>query len=585
MGSLGHKETVAVPVNVSVLKNGYVYYNSTTVWKDSSDKSHKYADHKKICIGKIKGDVEGWRTDRRMIPNSNYAKYFDIETLPEMPERSDNISVGLYAAVKSLIASSGLGGILSDVFGSEDSWLILDLSMYMLSHESAVFQHFPHWGKSHALFSKKIRSDSYISGFEKDRISLSKINLFKKKWAMHVISNGELYFCYDSTNVNSQAEGVFLVQKGHAKDDASLPQVNTDYVVRQKDGLPVTFTAFPGSIVDMAEASEMVSFFDSLFDGDDEIRKTLRITLICDRGYISEENVELLDNAGMDFLLMLRRNMGITERILENFSAKVKRNVCYVRERDQYVYTVAGGLFDGDAKTRYFHIVWDGLLEKKHRKNLYAEIDAAEERLKKIIARKTLVHEDEIKRYRRFFRLELEQAGRIRVKKKGRGTGEKETDGYIVRSATKDNASIDKEMAKCGYYVLVTSKAVSGTEAIEAYSKRDCVEKVFQALKSWLGMDKLGVHFDDSIHSKSLIWFVAAILHSLIFTATEKLRTEDRKSYTTPNVIDLLEEISADRNLSNKIYERRYRPTKKQNAILQSLGVKVDEIDKMIRDL
>ena len=141
---------------------------------------------------------------------------------------------------------SGLTEELLKVFSEEEAYLMLDLSMFMLSAKSAVFQEYPHWGRSHAIFSESVRSDSYISRFQKGSISLSRINLINELWAKRAIDDGKLYFCYASTNINSQSEGVFLVQKGHAKDDNSLEQVNVDYVVvRQRDGLPVTFRVSP----------------------------------------------------------------------------------------------------------------------------------------------------------------------------------------------------------------------------------------------------------------------------------------------------------------------------------------------------
>ena len=80
----------------------------------------------------------------------------------------------------------------------------------------------------------------------------------------------------------------------------TLNQVNSDYVVRQADGLPLTFMNFPGSVTDVTQAPEMIKFFSEL--GDDVAKN---ITMICDRGYISERNVKDFDDAGIDFLLML----------------------------------------------------------------------------------------------------------------------------------------------------------------------------------------------------------------------------------------------------------------------------------------
>ena len=577
-------DPVKIPTNVSVTSNGYVYYNASTEWVISKkDPSKKYASHSKKLIGKLVQATPDWKKDRIMIPNAAYFQLFDTDKLPEQPLRADNISVGVYSAVQLLSDSSGLNEVLCKVFSEEESQLILDLAMYMLIQESAVFQHFPHWCRNHAIFSECIRSDSYICKFQQNNLSVSKINMFKQLWARKVIDDGKLYFCYDSTNVNSQAEGVFLVQKGHAKDDSTLDQVNSDYVVRQRDGLPVTFTTFPGSIVDMAEASEMIEFFRKLGANSSLDSK---ITMICDRGYISEDNVRQMDSCMINFLLMLRRNMGITDQLLNDYAAAVKSSANYIQTLDQYGMTVTGKLFEGDTKTRYFHIIWDSTLEVKHRKKLFSEIEAVERKLNKSVKRKITYTDDELNRFRQWFDIEIEDAETVVVKQRGRGAG-KETDkkAYKVKSFTRNFELIDKSLNQCGFYILVTSEQMSLLEALEAYSKRDCVEKVFRALKSFLGMDKLGVDSDDSIHAKTLIWFVAAILHSLVFNKTSKLRLNDRKSYTVRAVIDLLEEISADKDLNSGVYSRRYKPIKKQNNILESLGLKIKDVDESIKNL
>ena len=76
------EEIVEIPTNVSVNKKGYVYYNADTYWTDSKDKSHKYAGHTKVCIGKILIPGSDWTDDPRMHPNSNYYRLFDVEKRP-----------------------------------------------------------------------------------------------------------------------------------------------------------------------------------------------------------------------------------------------------------------------------------------------------------------------------------------------------------------------------------------------------------------------------------------------------------------------------------------------------------------------
>jgi len=203
----------------------------------------------------------------------------------------------------------------------------------------------------------------------------------------------------DSTNTNSQADGVFLVQKGHAKDDPSQEQVNTDYVVRQRDGLPVTFTAFPGAIVDMAEATEMLSFFDNLIDKS----KQLSITMICDRGYISEKNVTQMDDAGINFLLMLKRRVNVTEGLLDKYSGTVRSSAHYLPDSDQYGMTVTGHLFNGDTRTKVLPHYLDIRSRNGKPPEVFPGPGHKEKRLQKIIERKTQLTYDEMYYYAEFF--------------------------------------------------------------------------------------------------------------------------------------------------------------------------------------
>ena len=562
-----------LPVGANVVKSGAVYINSGNYRVEPGDGRKAYTSHKKVCIGVAV--LVGKKT--RMYGNNNYYQLFKSTELPEPPDKADSVSVGGRILTEVLRDDHKLIDILVDVFGGEDAALILDLAMYMLIEEKAVFQHFPSWARRHALYSECIRSDSYISEFLGNAISFSKIDLFKRKWAKEHIGNGNVYLCYDSTNTNSQAEGVFIVQKGHAKDDPSLMQVNTDYVVRQEDGLPVTFMEFPGSIVDMVEAEEMISYLDELSDGEN-----VNITLVCDRGYISEDNVGLMDEKGISFLLMLKSNMKDHEFIMDKYCRKVRnRYEYYMEEFGEFGMTIKRRLF-GEGPVRWFHLIWNPVLEGKHRKKLLDGIERKRNEIQKQVERKIKLSPEDIKNLPPWFDYEFRNAGEIVARTKGRG-GKKRVQSKVITSFTDNNDEIARCLEKCGYYLLVTSDEMETIDARRAYSKRDCVEKVFQALKSSLGMDEIGVASDDNLHGKSLIWFVASILHSVLFTKTESLRLKDRKTYTIPSQIDKIEEVVADRNLNDNSYVRRYKLDKRQNCIFQSCGVDTDRIDEFIK--
>lgn len=596
---------VEIPKGVSVNRLGYVYVNQTTEWVDAKNGAGKHADHKKQCIGIALHPGEDWKSDRRMYANETYYKLYSQpsgtsaqqETRPdvygEYPERSDCISVGLYTVVRHLADDSKLTDTLGDVFGSSRTHQILDLAMYMLSANSAVFQHYPHWAKSHAIFSESVRSDSYISDFEKNGITLSEINLFRRKWARLVLDDGRVFVCYDSTNVNSQADGIFIVQKGHAKDDADKDQVNTEYTIRQRDGMPITFKNFPGSTGGMSEASDMISELHDLIDDDQdgesaESGEKLKpqIVLIADRGYVSEENITEMRNSGIGFILMLRKNMGIVNELLDQHIPEVKKTGNYDGSTGRFGITFSQKFFDEDRTDTFFHIVWDGELERKHRDDLMRTVAATEAKLQKAAARHTRMTDLEIRNAQLYFHINCHEEGTLLVKERGRGAEKHASvSAYVIDSFSQDQNAIDRASNRCGYMVLVSSESMTSAEAMEAMSRRDCVEKTFRALKSSLGMDKMGVYFEASLHTKSLIWFVASILHALIFTRTEKLRVKDRKRSTVPALVDQFEEITADKDLTKGTYQRRYKLTKEQRLDLAPCGVTLEMVDSDISDL
>ena len=597
---------VPIPMGVSVNKIGYVYENRGTTWVAKKNGLGKTSNHHKECIGIALHPGKNWAADRRMYANANYYRLHrkepsmsedkQVEVYDEYPERSDCMSVGLYAVVKKVVEDSGLLTILVEVFGSKDSCLLLDLAMYMLSAQSAVFQHYPHWARSHALFSEVIRSDTYISRFERMCITLSKINLFRKKWGAYAIEDGQVFVCYDSTNVNSQADGVFLVQKGHAKDDPTLEQVNMEYAIRQRDGLPITFNAYPGSINDMTQAPEMIQRFEELMETamssmttkneDNSNQSAIQIVMIADRGYISEENLLAMRESGIGYLMMLKKNMGIMNDILDAHIQEVKRPGNYREEDGRFAITVQEKLFQETQELNWFHIVWSAETEVRHRATLHRELGRKEDRLRKGIARKTHWTEEELRSFQEYFRLKIHEDGTLKVNQRGRGAGKKKTvPSYVIDSFDRDETAIQTADNRCGYIVYVGSQEMTAAQAITALSRRDSVEKVFMALKTFLGMDKLGVDAESAMHTKSLIWFVAAIIHALIFKRTEQLRVKERKRYTVPALVDQFEEVTADKDLESGVYKRRYNPTKVQKTALKPFEIGVDQLDEIIESL
>ena len=577
------------PKGAYIRNKSYVYINTTNKYVAPSEKKEKgtrgYTGHDSVCIG-VTIDPKHPNI-RKLYANPNYRASLIPAELPDPPRVADSLAVGLTCWIAEASDQSGLTEDLTAAFGEGETQLILDLAAYMLSKESAVMQHFPAWAREHVLFSEDIRDDTFIGQFLKKSLTIPRIKKFREHWCVRNIGDGRLFLCYDSTNVNCQAEGVFIVQRGHAKDDPTLAQVNTDYVIRQSDGLPLTYLHSPGSVSDIAQASEMISFISRVkkLSG-----KDVNLCLICDRGYISEANLKHMDNAGLEYILMLRTNFSKYDELADSVIDIIKsyRYELQTEDGDERYGLTRECVLYKDGPTCSAQIIWSSERYNSKRENVRKAIATERIKLEEFIAmnRDKSFELKELEWIPSYFQLRLEKGeSRFEEKKKrGRrgGTETIEIETVRVTGYSDDEAAINRLYLKAGIMITISRVRMTAQEANDAYAKRDCVEKTFEALKSHLGMDKIGVTTEEAMHGKGLVWFTASILHALLFNATAPLRVTDRKHFTVPAMIYQMEAIKADRNLTTGKRERRYKLTSKQQKIFQFWKINEKTVDNRI---
>lgn len=577
------------PKGAYIRNKSYVYINTNNRYVSPSEKKEKgtrgYTDHDSVCIGVLYDPSHP--SIKKLYANAAYRATLVPVELPDPPRMADSLAVGLTCWIAEASDQSGLTEDLTNAFGETETQLILDLVDYMLSKESAVMQHFPAWAREHVLFSDDIRDDTFIGKFLKNTLTIPRIKQFRELWAVRNIGDGRVYLCYDSTNVNCQAEGVFIVQRGHAKDDPTLAQVNTDFVIRQSDGLPLTYLHSPGSVSDIAQASEMIRFISQIkkLSG-----KDVNLCLICDRGYISETNLKHMDEAGLEYILMLRTNFSKYDELADSVIDIIKSYKYELHNDDEderYGITRECALYKG-GPTCSAQIIWSA--ERYGSKRDSVKNNIASERLKL----EAFIEENKGKSFEKkelewippYFILQTEKGeSRFEEKRKrGRwgGTRIVEIETVKITGYVDNEAAINRLYVKAGIMITISRVKMSAQEANDAYAKRDCVEKMFEALKSHLGMDKIGVTTEEAMHGKGLIWFTASILHALLFNATAPLRATDRKHFTVPAMIDQMEAIKADKNMATKKRERRYKLTSNQRKIFHYWAINEEKIDERI---
>ncbi len=532
---------VEIPRNVSVDSKGYVYLNLSYTIRTSKDGSHTYVDHSRVLIGKaVESSSGNWRDERMMYPNARYLKMLQeekerkaLEQLPEEerdsrpvpPPRSDHLFAGFWSAVKKLAEESGLTKSLKTAFGEYEADLLLDLASCMLASGREDPDLFHHWARHHATFLDSIPDDLDVSTALPERISR-----FYRIWAQKAAGSGErLLFCYDCPEEGNSPVG---------------------YVLRERDGLPVAFTGFTGSVR---------TYVEDLLGSDEPkaSRRSASFTLVCDEEMVSREDITFLDEAGVDFLLRLSPEQEAADTLLcENVDSLPSP------QGGMAALTLDGPLFEGDEKIRHFHLIRDCALEAGAMESFYRDIEIWEKDLKKAIERKERLTADEfVNRYGDFFTLVLQSAGTLEPQ----SPEMRPVFCYRIIEGTRDQEYITAAKNRLGCMVFVASREMTAREVFEIFRRKDRRKEVFPRRCR---------------PSLVMAGFSACVIRVLLEEKTRAFREENHIS--TDEVIKLLEEISCDKNPGTGHYERRYRLTDKQNGLIQALGISLCDMDALI---
>ena len=531
-------------------KNGITYINFE--YGREYDSERKFNIPKRATIGK-----QSKEDSSMMQPNQNFLTYFPEVELPDErfeSKRSSCLRIGAYVVLRKIIEDYGIPEMLLKYFGRSDAELLLDLMLYTIVCESNVGQYYPDYAYTHPLFDSKshIYSDSKISDFLK-KITVDQRVGFLNDWNENRDHREKIYISYDSTNKNCQAGDIRLVEYGHAKDDKELPIFNYSIAYDTTNREPLFYEEYPGSIVDISQLQYTLEKAKGY--------GYKKVGFILDRGYFSRENIEYMDKCGYDFVIMVKGMSNLVNSlILEHRGTFEGSRSCSIRKYGVYGTTVKRKLYVTDEKDRYFHIYHSNGKQA-------AETEQVEVKIEKLT---------------KFLR---EQQGK--VYEPGERIQEyfepfiSEKDGVFLFAKEKEDV-IEREIALCGYFVIVTSQKMTAAEAIELYKSRDASEKLFLSDKSFLGNRSMRTYTDESTSAKTFIEFVALIVRSKYYTLLkdEKEETGNNQNYmNVPASIRELEKIEMIRGL-DRIYRLDHAVTATQKAILSAFGLTVADVKK-----
>ena len=473
------------------IKGNIYLYNVDSYW----DKEKKQSRQKRTYIGP-----------------KNSKKNFSIRAIKSFFVQKNYGNVFLLNWVTKQV---GLFDILKNCY-PECYRELLALAYYDIVEGTPLYL-FPYWLEENHLPDVRKMDSSAISKFcdEVGRNQHTKLN-FQECWISHLQPVDALF--YDITSISGYSTNIEFIEWGYNRDQENLAQLNMGMVFCNKKSLPIFYTLYPGSIVDVKTLTNCVKFLKSLGLKD--------CMFVLDRGFFSTDNVTKINNDKLKI------------KFIQPLPFSLKKVKQLIKTHKKELYDISSNFtFNSELLShtkseiqlndQYYpcHIFLNEKAELDQRQGFLRKIIEIEQ---KVIKGKVFNSQKEaqafkknniVKAYQEYFKFT-----------RSKSTLERNT------------KNIKEKISKLGFFILATNKNELGKEEILAkYRNKDQVEKTFNLMKNELDGARLRVHSQSNTDAKLFIKFLALIIQSEIIRV---MRTADLfKKYTVRELLAELKKI------------------------------------------
>lgn len=481
---------------------------------------------KEVCIGKLDNE-SGY-----LVPNKNFPTYFPNANYIEI-EKSNEKSINIYTCgapltYLQLAENIDLTRLLKMSF-PDDYEQIIHLAGY-IAFEGNIMNHFSAWAKEQDFPSKFKITSQKISTFLA-KLDEEKQLEFIYQWKNNKSENDYLYF--DVTSISTYCENLPNAEFGYNRDNEFLPQINLGVLYGKNLNLPLSYNWYSGSLVDKSVLNFILNLYPSICEKNH--------TLVFDQGFFTKQNFKLLIDKKCTFITSLPRQSNFfQDSLLE--SLKVEWDIFEL---------------DPDTKLlqREFYTEYEGEKVKlfifKDRDKAKIEEDLICERV--FLQQKEL---DYINQSQKVYRkrskfLEVDQNGNFE----------------LLYKLNHDQIKIS--LKKTGHFILISNDLnLNCKEALEAYRKKDVIEKFFRNLKNDLDFSRLRSKQHDTTRGKLFISFIAMIIHL-------ELRNKLKGNVITKALSfkEIKDELYKIRYIKINSRIEQISLTKKQREIEDALGI------------
>jgi len=448
-----------------------------------------------------------------------------------------------------IISKLGLEYIVKQTFPNHYAELIA-LAFYEII-ESSPFYLFPYWQEEHYLPNTKKLDSSAISKFC-DQIGRDQSQRlkFQEQWIAHLQPVDVLF--YDITSISSYSTNIEFIEWGYNRDKQNLAQLNMGVVFCNTKSLPIFYTLYPGSIVDVTTLKNCVTYLKGL-----GLKEFL---FVLDRGFFSTANISEMSKPedNISFIQPLSFSLKKVKELIKTHKKELNdigSNFTFNNELLSHVKSE----IQLNGQSYWSHIFLNEKAELDQRqsfmKNLIdVEVNTIKNKLFSSLKQARVFKENHIvKAYQDFFKWNR-------------------SSGMLERNIRKIKAKI----SKFGYFILSTNRDDLDKETILAnYRNKDQVEKVFDLLKNEQDGGRLRVHSQLNADARLFINFLALIVQSEIIKImrAEKLF----KKYTIRELLTELKKIKLTKCNDEVIISEI---SKKQKMIFKAFKIDLDQLHR-----
>lgn len=543
--SMIKSQSIKLPDDKRVRTYGkYVYYKIPSTW--DGERKHSTDDRK--MIGKIDEEKPGY-----FLPNNIYYEFFpvaDVNSLKEPDTMDTYLAAGPFLALNSSLDKCGALKALQSTFGNLAPE-IQAFATFMVDTEQGRAQKYARWGFSNYAGIDHVFSTTGVSNLFAS-IGNDDIDKFMKAYGKNYresgISKNTLILAFDSTNVNTHSDSIQFAEFGHPKKKEKLPSMCTAMGVDEETGIPLYYEDFVGSLLDKTQ----MSFTNMKLK---ELGFT-NVFFVFDRGYYNKTNFGDSMN-GNKFVILVPDTVTTSfDYIRENGFVIKDSERYYLDSVEAYGIQLESDRFMG--RKLYTYIYYDPDTARQSIATLHARIRNVMEKLG------TQDYDEDVASQNHAY-MTLSRS---------------ENGGYSIE---KNIAEIQDEIDFAGFFMAVSNEKLTPEEMLKRIRRRDCAEKTFLQMKSFLDSEKSYCHRTETYRGRNFVVFIALVA-KLSFRYLESSLLKFDSTFSNDTTGTLLAETAkliACRN-SKGIYEQRYALTSKMKKVFKNLGIKQEQITEYL---